>query len=365
MTRLKGILLGDAMIGAGGFNTAWEKYLAPWGEVAYYGDWVTDFGELQHRRLEVEKNGPGIEPVEPLIIEHGQDANVLAGLFIAISKAVLETMPQLRLIGVSRAGLENVDVEEATKRGILIFNVMGRNAHAVSDFAVGMMLAEARNIARAHYAIKNGIWQKKFANDGYVPELGGKRVGLVGFGYIGSLVAKKLGGFDTELVVYDPYADPELLKSYGCTPMGLEELFATSDFVSIHARLTPETKGLVSRDLIARMKETAIFINTGRAGLVDYDALAEALAEKRIMGAALDVFVNEPIEEGSPFLDLDNVTLTTHIAGTTADALNNSPFLLMADVAKLLQGETPQFIVNPEVLDNPDFGAWLAEVQEN
>lgn len=361
--NIKGLLLGDAMIPSAGFVQAWEKHLFPFGEIVFAGDWETEWSRLQHRRLVVEKQGPEVEPCDPLVLEHGREANVLAGLFIPVSSKVMDAMPNLRIVGVSRAGLENVNLEEATRRGILVFNVMGRNAHAVSDFAVGMMLAECRNIARAHYAIKHGEWRKAFVNSAAIPELHGKTIGLVGFGYIGSLVAKKLSGFDANVIVYDPYTDPERIRAAGCTPAGLEELFKTSDFVSVHARLTESNQKMISAELLSSMKPTAYFINTGRAGLVDQDALLEVLRTGRIMGAALDVFNTEPIGADSPFLALDNVTLTTHIAGTTSDALTNSPFLLAEDIARFLSGGEPRFIVNREVLQNSDFRAW-AGLQE-
>lgn len=364
MGKMKALLLGDAMIPSGGFVKAWEKHLGQYGDVVYGGDWEPSWDKLQYRRLEVEKRGPEIEPCDPLVEQYGAEANVLMGLFVPVSSKVMAAMPNLRLVGVSRAGLENVNVEEATKRGILVFNVMGRNAHAVSDFAVGMMLAECRNIARAHYSIKTGAWRKTFVNSDSVPELGGKTVGLVGFGNIGSLVAKKLSGFEVNVLVYDPYANPADIEAAGCKLVGLEELFANSDFVSIHARLTEANKKMVNAHLIGLMKPTAYLINTGRAGLVDQDALAEALQEKRIMGAALDVFTTEPINPDSPFLTLDNVTLTTHLAGTTSDALTNSPYLLAADVAKFLNEGKARYIVNPQVLDDPGFAAWLKSVKE-
>lgn len=364
MGKLNGLTLGDAMIGNAGFKAAFEKHLGEFGDVIFSGDWEPSWDNLQFRRLEVEKQGPEIEPCDPLVLEHGADANILMGLFIPVSSKVMDAMPNLRIVGVSRAGLENVNVEEATKRGILVFNVMGRNAHAVSDFAVGMMLAEGRNIARAHYAIKSGTWRKTFSNSSMVPELNGKTVGLVGFGYIGSLVAKKLSGFDVNVIVYDPYTDPEKIKEAGCTPVEqLEELFSTSDFVSMHARLTDANKGMIDERLIGMMKPTAYFINTARAGLVDQDALAKALKENKIAGAALDVFTTEPIAEDSPFLELDNVTLTTHLAGTTSDALSNSPYLLAADIARFLKGEQAKFIINPEVIEQPEFKAWLEEIK--
>jgi D-3-phosphoglycerate dehydrogenase len=356
---IKGILLGDAMIPVPGFVSAWEKYLSKFGAVAFSGDWEPGWDKLQFRRLEVEKNGPEIEPADPLVLAHGGDCNLLAGLFIPVSSKVMEAMPELRIVGVCRAGLENVNIKEASARGILVFNVMGRNAHAVSDFAVGLMLAECRNIARAHLAIKGGSWRKTFSNNDNIPELGGKTIGLVGFGFIGSLVAKKLSGFDVTVLVYDPYTDAERIKAAGCTPADLEELFRSSDFISLHARLTDQNKKMISGALISLMKPTAYLINTSRAGLVDQDALAAALADKKIQGAALDVFTTEPIPADSPFLNLDNITLTSHLAGTTSDALANSPFLLFEDIAKFLQGGEARYIVNREVLEQPAFKDWL------
>lgn len=360
---LKALLLGDAMIPSPGFVSAWEKHMSGFGDVSFAGEWEPNWEKLQFRRLEVEKQGPGIEPVDPLVTEHGKGCNVLAGLFVPVSSGVIDAMPDLRIIGVSRAGLENVNVAKATERGILVFNVMGRNAHAVSDFAVGMMLAECRNIARAHDAIKNGTWRKTFANSDNVPELNGKTIGLVGFGFIGSLVAKKLSGFDVTVVVYDPWADPERIKAAGAQQVELEELFRISDFISLHARLTEDNKKMVNAELLSLMKPTAYLVNTGRAGLVDQDALVETLRAGKIQGAALDVFTTEPLPAGSPFLELDNVTLTTHIAGTTSDALTNSPFLLMEDIAAFLRTGNAKFIVNREVLRQEGFKTWLAGVR--
>ena len=250
---MKAILLGDAMIRGEGFEKAWKKHLSEYGEDIVVGDWETNWDKLQYRRLEVEKNGPEIEVLDETIEKEGQDANILMGLFVPVSSKVMDTMPNLRIVGVSRAGLENVNVEEATKRGILVFNVQGRNAHAVSDFTVGMMLAECRNIARAHYAIKNGTWRKTFVNSDVVPEIGGRTVGLIGFGYIGKLVAKKLSGFEPNIIVYDPYTSEEDIKNAGATKVELDELLKNSDFISVHARLTDSNKGMIGEREISLM----------------------------------------------------------------------------------------------------------------
>ena len=361
--KLKALLIGDAMIRGSEFKLAAEKYL---GEVigeAKVGDWEDDWQRLQARRLEVEKKGPEIEEVDPLIRAEGEDAELLAGLFVPVSTKVFDAMPKLKIAGVSRAGLENVNVKEATKRGILVFNIEGRNAEAVSDFAIGLMLAECRNIARAHLAIKGGQWRKEFSNSGWVPELKGKKVGIVGFGYIGRLAAQKLSGFGVTRLVYDPFVSAEEVRATGCEPVDKETLFKESDFVTLHARLGEGSRKMVGERELALMKPTAYLINTARAGLVDEAALIAALREKRIAGAGLDVFLDEPLKPDSPFLTLDNVTLSTHIAGTTREALTRSPEILMEDMARLFAGQKPRFAVNREVIDRPDFQAWLADVR--
>jgi D-3-phosphoglycerate dehydrogenase len=361
---IKALVIGDAMILGSEFKLAAEKYLGDALAETEVGDWETSWPKLQDRRLVVEKKGPEVEVVDSLILEHGKDAELLAGLFVPISSKVFDAMPKLRIAGVSRAGVENVNVAEATKRGIVVFNIEGRNAEAVSDFAVGMMLAECRNIARAYFAIKSGQWRKTFSNSDWVPELKGKKVGIIGFGYIGRLVSQKLSGFGVIRLVYDPFVNAEDVRAAGCVPVDKESLFKECDFVTLHARMSEATKNMVGAKELALMKPTAYVVNTARAGMIDANALAAALKEKRIAGAGLDVFPDEPLKPDSPFLTLDNVTLTTHIAGTTREALSRSPEILMEDIALLLAGKKPRFVVNKEVLERPEFKTWLAGIQQ-
>jgi len=359
----KALLVGDAMIPGSTFEHHFPAYLSDFVQEYKVSDWEDSWDKLQFRRLEVEKRGPEIEEVPELVQTEGAEAEMLMGLFVPVSSKVMKAMPKLRIAGVCRAGLENVNLEEATRRGILIFNVKGRNAEAVSDFAVGLMLSESRNIARAHFAIKNGTWRKTFSNSDHVPQLKGKTIGIIGFGYIGQLVARKLSGFGVNLIVFDPYMDPSVISAAGAMSVEKDELFRTSDFVTIHARLSEESKGMIGAGELGLMKPTSYLINTGRAGLIDHDALLQVLQEGKIAGAGLDVFPTEPLPEESGFRELDNVTLTTHIAGTTAEALTNSPALLMEDMAKFLQGEEARFIVNHEVLENGEFKQWLKTKQ--
>lgn len=326
-------------------------------------DWETDWDKLQKRRLIIEKQGPEAEPVLPAVLQADKKTEILLVLFAPVSDKTMEALPNLRLIGACRAGIENLDIRAATQRGIIVHNVMGRNAHAVSDFAIGLLLAEVRNIGRAFYAMKTNVWRKNYLNSDFIPELTGKTVGIVGFGHIGRLVARKLSGFDLKILVFDPFVANEKVNKYKAVKVSKEELFSQSDFICVHARLVEDTKGLVGAKELNLMKPTAVLINTARAELIDEEALYHALKNKKIAGAALDVFWTEPLPENSQWLQLDNVTLTPHIAGTTADALMNSPFLLTRDVNKLLMGEKPDFIVNPEVLDNPEAQAWLRSIE--
>ncbi|MCG6796564.1 MULTISPECIES: 2-hydroxyacid dehydrogenase [unclassified Geobacillus] len=358
---MKILTIGDAMIRGEQFSEA-AKLLGDHEIVTT--DWEVNWERLQNRRLVIEQQGPDVEEVPPMFKDN-KDADIVLGLFAPFSAKAMDTFDNLKLIGVARAGTENVDVKAATERGIIVVHVMGRNAEAVSDFAIGLMLSEARNIARAHTSIKNGQWQKVFSNSNHIPELKGKTVGIIGFGYIGRLVAKKLSGFDVNVIVYDPFVTQESIEMPNVRLVDKDTLFSESDFITIHARLTKENYHFIGREELAKMKPTAYLINTARSGLIDTDALVEALSEKRIAGAGLDVFDIEPIPQDHPLLSLDNVTLTTHIAGTTTDALTQSPYLLVGEVKKILDGGKANWIKNPEVLDHPKVKEWLGSYVKN
>ena len=307
------------------------------------------------RRVEV--NGPEGEPVPQGFIEN-KDAQLLVGSFCPFSSKGMDAFTNLKMIGVIRAGLENINVQAATQRGIAVVNAVGRNADAVSDFAVGMLLAEARNIARAHHSIVSGGWKTDFPSSATTPDLRGKTVGIFGFGYIGRLVAEKLSGFHVNIIVYDPFVSQDVLDSFNAESVDKQELFKRADFISVHARLTEETHHIIGAAELSAMKPTAYFINTARAGLVDYKALYAVLSEHAIAGAALDVFDDEPLSPDDLFRKLDNVTLTSHRAGDTLDAANNSPRLIFERMGKVIAGEKTAGFVNPQVLEDKEFQAW-------
>jgi len=317
--------------------------------------------ELSRINLAIERNGPGVVPVPPDLLQH-PEAEVLLVSFCPVSSDALDALPNLRIIGVARGGVENVDVAKATERGIVVVNAPGRNAEAVSDFAIGLLLAETRNIARGHHGIKSGKWILRYPNFRKVPQLRGKTMGLVGFGSIGRLVARKLRGFNMKVLVYDPFVTKEEVEGEGAKLVDKETLFKESDFVSIHARLTESSWHVVGKKELSLMKPTAYIINTARSGLVDTEALIEALSERRIMGAALDVFDIEPLPETSPLLTLDNVTLTPHLAGGTVEASTDSPRILVEGLQQVLEGRPSRAVVNPKALEDQRFQTWLRQL---
>ena len=299
--------------------------------------------ELQEANLKIELGGPDAVSLPDELHQIVDQYDMIVTQFPPIPKRLIETAKQLKLIGILRGGVENVDVETATQRNIAVFNTPGRNARAVAECTIGLILAEIRNIAKGHAALKQGIWTRDYPNKSDIPELLGKTVGLIGFGAIGRLVAKFLDAFGANIIVYDPFYSSD---DKNITSVDLEMLMRMSDIVSIHARYLPETHHLINRELLQMMKPTAVLVNTARSGLVDEKALIEILKMRKIAGAALDVFDNEPLLNDSPFLALDNVTIVPHLAGSTMDAFRNSPKLFAANLIRCLQGEKNLPVVN-------------------
>ena len=303
-------------------------------------DWTLEsFDEFQEKCLLIEKFGPDVLEIPKEFQSTIKDAEVLVVHYCPVSASVIENSPKLKLIGCCRGGYENVNIDYARKKGIVVVNAPGRSANAVAEFTIGLIIAESRNIARGHYALKNGIWRKNYANDEYRKELYDKVIGIIGFGNIGRRVARLLKAFNVKtILVYDPYLPNEEIIKAGCEPADLRRIFRESDFITIHARLTKENANLINRELISLMKRSAYIINTARAGLVDYNALYEALKERRIAGAALDVFDLEPLPPNSPLLELDNITLTPHLAGDTIETRLNGIRMISEEIAAFLEG---------------------------
>jgi len=330
------------LVGIGDLFLPCQYIAKPFQEFSQFGveiavvDWKHDnFDQLQNANLKVEQGGSdAVEPPD-YILEAAHDADILITHFCTVTRKLIDACPNLKIIGVLRAGYENINFDYARQNQILVFNTPGRNADAVADFTVGMMISECRNIAKGHHGLKNGEWIRTYPNYQTIPDLPGRTVGLVGLGEIGLKVAKRLHGFDMEVLGYDPYAKKEVAESYGVKLVSLNELLSSSDFISLHARLTAENRHLIGEREFGLMKPTAYFINTARAGLVDEEALYKALKFGKIAGAAIDVFEKEPPGKDHPLVTLENITITPHMAGGSVDAFYNSPKKLASDMINL------------------------------
>lgn len=289
--------------------------------------------KLQEDNLRVEQEGAEAVALPEALIHDADDVEILITQFAPVNTAVLDKLPKLKYIGVLRGGVENVNQQAALARGIEVMNTPGRNARSVAEFTVGMMLAEMRNIARSHDALRDKFWRKDSPNHQAIPELGGKVVGLVGLGHIAQLVAGFLSSFGTEIIFYDKYVSGHERYEKVDT---LDELVTRADVVSLHARMTPETENLINAHHFGLMKSSAIIVNTARSGLINERDLIDALQAGKIMGAALDTFDDEPLPDNSAFYLLNNVTITPHIAGSTLDAFSNSPKLFSEILLKKL-----------------------------
>jgi D-3-phosphoglycerate dehydrogenase len=345
------LCVGDLFLSSDRMKEAIEKEMGGGSVAIREVSWAGEKAEDQHHLQQImEQDGPEAVPTPEEIVEAVGDAEVIAVHFAPVPEAVLEAGLNLKAVVVARAGYENVNVEAASTRGIAVVNLVGRNAPAVAEQAIALMLAETRDIARADRGIRVGKWPKEFPQTPY--DLYGCTVGLIGFGQVARQLAPRLSGFDVTLLVYDPYVDAETIESYGGEKVeGMDYIFRESDFVNLHARLTDETRRFIGREKFELMKPSAYFINNARSRMVRYDDLYEVLKEGRIAGAALDVHDNEPLEEDSPWLELENVTLTPHIAGTTTSTWENSVRMVAQAAKEIAETGHATNTVNAESLE--------------
>jgi D-3-phosphoglycerate dehydrogenase len=271
------------------------------------------------------------------------DATMLVTHLAPISRAMLERLPNLEFIAVSRGGPVNIDMQAARDHNVLVVNTPGRNASAVAEFTIGAILAETRLVRAGHEALRAGEWRGDlYRADRTGRELSEMTVGIVGYGAIGTRVVRLLKAFGCKLLVTDPYVQLSAQdRNDGVEHVALGELLARADVVTLHARVTPETTGFIDRDALARMKKGAFLINTARGPLVDYGALHDALASGHLGGAMLDTFAVEPAPPHWQLLQLPNVTLTPHIAGASVRTVTFAAEQAAEEVRRYLAGEPP------------------------
>ena len=305
-------------------------------------EWNGDLDAAAFRdvTMDMEERGPNDYDASD-IVENVSDATMLVVHKAPVSRAVLEAGEDLEVVAAARGGVENVDLEAAEDHDVTVLHAPGRNSNAVSDYAVSFGLAAHRRIPEFVATTGDGEWNLEFDPAGLPRDVEHLTVGIVGFGNIGRKVASRWNGFDPEVVAYDPYVDDDEMREHGARSVSLEELLAESDVVTLHVRLTDETKHMIDAEAFDRMGEDALLVNTARGGLVDTDALVEALRSESIGAAALDVFEEEPLPEGHPLLSLPNVLLSPHTAGSTRDAVLNGSRIVTEDLLAILEGEEP------------------------
>lgn len=271
------------------------------------------------------------------------EAEMLVTHLAPLSAGIMDRLPNLKFVAVSRGGPVNIDMKAARQRGITVVNTPGRNASAVAEFTIGAILSETRNITRGHDALRRGEWR----GDLYRADLAGEElsemtVGLIGYGEVGRRVVKLLKAFGCRILVSDPYvqlAADDL--NDGVIQTSLERVLAESDVVSMHPRVTAETTKMMNRETLGQMKKGAYLINTARGPLMDYAAFHEVMASGHLRGAMLETFDIEPIPPDSPLLALPNVTLTPHIAGASVKTVKYAAGLAAEEVRRYLDGEAP------------------------
>ncbi len=287
-----------------------------------------------------------LSPEELLSAVVGADALIIRSA-TTVTAEVLTAGTDLVVVGRAGIGLDNVDVTAATDRGVMVVNAPQSNILSAAEQAMALLLAQARNIPQAHSALVAGKWERSKWTG---VELHGKTLGVVGLGRVGALVAQRAMAFGMHLVAYDPYVSADRAKHMGVALMGIEELVAEADFVTIHLPKTPDTIGLFGRDLLAKAKPGLRIINTARGGIVDEEALAEAIKDGQIQGAGLDVFAKEPTTE-SPLFELPSVIVAPHLGASTAEAQDKAGVTIAEQVILALSGDFVPYAVNVSATD--------------
>ncbi|MCY4527451.1 MAG: hydroxyacid dehydrogenase [Chloroflexi bacterium] len=279
---------------------------------------------------------------------NGLGASVLVVELDFVFEDVFEAVPSLRFVGVCRGATSQVDIEAATANGVAVVNTPGRNAQAVAEHALGLMLSLARRIPEGHSYVKGGRWRNPVG--AYVElrgvELRGRTLGIVGLGAVGRRLAEIAGAIGMECIASDPHV---VVPPEGVCLKDLDEVLVDSDFVSIHAPLTGETEGLFDSRRLALMKRTAYLVNLSDARIVDRDSLVDALVSRAIAGGAFDVFETHPIAPDHPLLRQDNVVLTPHVGGATEETIGRYSKMMTDEILRFLNCERPVNLINPDV----------------
>ncbi|MGA4800135.1 2-hydroxyacid dehydrogenase [Streptomyces lavendulocolor] len=287
---------------------------------------------------------------EDQLIEALAGARICLTQLAPLTERVLKACPDLELFCVSRGGPVNADLEAATRHGVAVCYAPGRNATATAEHTLALILAAARGIGAVHTDLTRGVWRGDYYDyDNCGIEIDGSVVGLVGFGAIGSRVARVLAAMGAKVLVHDPYVAPEAVAGVA-ESVPLDELLSRSRIVSLHARVTEETRGMLGAAEIAAMPPGSVLVNCARGALVDYEAVCDALDSGHLAGAGFDVFPAEPVPAGARLLATPGVVLTPHIAGASREVAHRAARIVAAEAARHLRGEPLAHCANPRVL---------------
>ncbi|HVF76262.1 MAG TPA: phosphoglycerate dehydrogenase [Acidimicrobiales bacterium] len=284
----------------------------------------------------------GLSPSDLLDAVKGAHALIIRSA-TQVTAEVLEAGPDLVVVGRAGIGLDNVDVAAATRRGVMVVNAPQSNILSAAEHTMALLLSQARNVPQAHAALKAGKWERSKWEG---VELHGKTLGVIGLGRIGALVAQRALAFGMRLMAYDPFVSPDRARQLGIELVAtIDDLVATADFLTIHVSKTPETMGLINKDLLAKAKPGIRIVNAARGGIIDEDALAEAVRSGQVAGAGLDVFAAEPTTT-SPLFELDPVVVTPHLGASTAEAQDKAGITIAEQVLLALAGDFVPYAVN-------------------
>jgi len=267
---------------------------------------------LKNNGYKILLNNTGQQLKKNDLIKMAKNAKGIIAGTEKYTRKILETLPQLKVISRLGVGMDNIDLDAAKQKGLKVYKTQTTPAPAVAELALGLMLDLIRNISRQNFALKSGVWNKQMGNLLY-----GKTLGIIGLGTIGKTLVKLVKGFNINILAFDLYHDKEFAKKYGVKYCDLDTLLTQSDIISIHLNLSSTTDQLVNKDKLEKLKPDCIIINTSRGEVIDEEALLNALKERKILGAGLDVYNQEPYS--GPLTQLDNVVLTPHIGSYAKD----------------------------------------------
>lgn len=318
--------------------------------------YVTDFeySSLDIEKEVIERAGGELVPcqcrTEEEIIQNCKDADALINQYAPITRNVIDQLKNCKVIARYGVGVNTIDVQAASEKGIPVCNVTDYCVDEVSDHALALLLSLARNVVKLHDSVKTGNWDFKAGIPIY--RLRGRTLGLIGFGKIPRALAIKAQSLGLKVIAYDPYFSEKAALEIGIRLATLSEVCREADFLSVHAPLTNETKGLLGSEQFQLMNKEAYVINTSRGQVIDEDALIDALQTGQIAGAGLDVLENEPISKDHPLLQMDNVILHPHVAWYSEESQIELKRKTAENVANVLNGRLPDYLVNREMVNS-------------